>query len=65
MSELTPSQDYYLSTFDQGVRYAIHRVQQKLWYIPEDWKKDRTLVIYNIVMTTLQELEDQLSHKED
>ena len=60
---MTPGQMAYLDSFDAGMRLVVNRLRDKLFYIPEEWKRDgNTLALFNIVNNTLLDIESMIDH---
>lgn len=61
---LTSNQKQYLDSFDTGARFACSKLRDKLYYIPESWKKDgNTGALFNIIMHTINDIEISIDHR--
>lgn len=63
--EIIASNLHHLSEFDAGVRYAINKIQTRLFYIPDEWKEGDALTLFNIIYNCCMDLEGQFVRDEE
>lgn len=60
MAELTQNQLDYINSFDRGIEHACHKMLDKMYYVPDEWKTGNAGTIFNIMMKTVDDMLEQV-----